>query len=313
MWSSQWEQAGQIRFMTNSIEDFNEILLREEPLSRHTWLRVGGPAEFFFTPRTRDELFALVRFCRSQQISMQILGGGSNVLVRDEGVRGAVIKLMDPLLSSTTVSGTTITAEGGTLLSHVVSEACRSGLAGIEHLVGVPGTVAGAVVGNSGGRLGDIGQVVRTVTVLTQDGDIADRTGDELTFSYRRSNLQDLIVLSVVLQLVSDDSEELTRRMRKNWIMKRSTQPLADQSAGCIFRNPRGLSAGALIEQCGLKGAACGKARISDRHANFVVTDSGATSSDVWKLIERVQHDVLKKFSVELELEIKTWPPAAVA
>lgn len=298
--------------MTNTIDDFKEILRREEPMQQHTWLRVGGPAELFFSPRTSDELFAVVRFCRAQQIPMHILGGGSNILVRDEGIRGAVIRLMEPLLCSVSVSGNQVTAEGGAPLSHVVSAAVRAGLSGIEHLVGVPGTVGGAVVGNSGGRLGDIGQVVRAATVLTQAGEVAERRGDELTFSYRTSNLRDLIVLSVTLELVAEDTDELTRRMRKNWIMKRSTQPLADQSAGCIFRNPRGLSAGALIEQCGLKGTGCGKARISDRHANFIVTEAGATSADVWKLIEKIQGAVAGKFSVQLELEIKTWPSVTV-
>ena len=113
--------------------------------------------------------------------------------------------------------------------------------------------------------------------------------------------------MSATLELIRDDSEELTRRMRKNWIMKRSTQPLADQSAGCIFRNPRGLSAGSLIEQCGLKGLSVGKARISERHANFIVTESGATSKDVEQLISRIQKAVAEKFAVDLELEIKVW------
>ncbi len=294
--------------MTNSIEDFNEILLRNEPLSQHTWLRIGGNAEYFFTPRTQDELVNVIRFCRKQQMPIQILGSGSNVLVRDEGVRGAVVRVIEPLLSAIRIEETKVTAEGGALLSHVVSESVRAGLAGLEHLVGIPGTIGGAIVGNSGGRSSDLGQVVKSVSVLTQNGDFAVRQGDELSFAYRRSSLQDLIVLSATLELTRDDSEELTKRMRKNWIVKRSTQPLADQSAGCIFRNPRGLSAGALIEQCGLKGMTCGKARISDRHANFVVTDAGATSRDVEQLIERIQKAVAEKFAVELELEIKVWP-----
>ena len=154
-----------------------------------------------------------------------------------------------------------------------------------------------------------MGQVISSVTVLTQAGEETIRQGDELSFSYRRSSLQDLIVLEVTLELTRDDSEELTRRMRKNWIMKRSTQPLADQSAGCIFRNPRGLSAGALIEQSGLKGMSCGKAKISDRHANFIVTETGATSKDVEQLIDRIQKAVAEKFAVDLEPEIRIWPP----
>ena len=293
--------------MTKSIEDFSEILQRDEPLSLHTWLKLGGPAQYFVTPRTEAELLDVITTCRSQQLPVHILGSGSNLLVREEGVQGVVIKVVEPLLGEVTVDGTSLTAGGGTLLSHVVAEAVRAGLGGIEYLVGIPGTIAGAVVGNSGGRTGDIGQLITSVKVLTQDNEVAVRRGDELSFSYRRSSIQDLLVLSATLELIRDDSEELTRRMRKNWIMKRSTQPLADQSAGCIFRNPRGLSAGALIEQCGLKGLSVGKARISERHANFIVTETGATSKDVEQLIGRIQKAVAEKFAVELELEIKVW------
>ena len=293
--------------MTKSIEDYSEILQREELLSRHTWLQLGGPAQFLATPRTEDELLSVVQTCRAQNLPIHILGAGSNLLVREDGVRGVVIRVIEPLLGSVNVDGSTVTAGGGALLSHVIAEAIRSGLGGVEHLVGIPGTIAGAVVGNSGGRTGDIGQLVTSVRVLTQDGEIAIRRGDELSFAYRRSGIQDLLVLSVTLKLAKDESEELTKRMKKNWILKRSTQPLADQSAGCIFRNPRGLSAGALIEQCGLKGMSVGKARISERHANFIVTESGATSRDVEQLIGRIQRAVAEKFAVDLELEINVW------
>ena len=293
--------------MTKSIEDFNEILQRDEPLSRHTWLRVGGPAQYLATPRTEAELLEVITTCRSQQLLIHILGSGSNLLVREAGVQGVVVRVVEPLLSEVRIEGTSLTAGGGTLLSHGVAEAIRSGLGGIEYLVGIPGTMAGAVVGNSGGRTGDIGQLITSVRVLTQENEIAVRRGDELSFSYRRSSIQDLLILSATLELIHDDSEELMRRMRKNWIMKRSTQPLADQSAGCIFRNPRGLSAGSLIEQCGLKNLSVGKARISERHANFIVTESGATSKDVEQLISRIQKAVAEKFAVNLELEIKVW------
>jgi UDP-N-acetylmuramate dehydrogenase len=293
--------------MTKSIEDFSEILQREIPLASFTWLRTGGPAEYLLTPRTEEELLEVLQVCRAQQLPIRILGSGSNLLVRDEGVRGAVIHVVEPVLGQITISDTSVTAGGGALLSHVITEATRAGLGGMEHLVGIPGTVAGAVVGNSGGRNGDIGQLIQSIRVLTQESVIAVRRGDELSFAYRRSSIQDLLLLSATLELHKDDSEELTRRMRKNWIMKRSTQPLADQSAGCIFRNPRGLSAGALIEQCGLKNAQSGKARVSDRHANFIVTEPGAVSADVENLIARIRREVAAKYSVELELEIRVW------
>jgi len=293
--------------MTKSIEQFNEILQRDVSLADLTWLRTGGPADYLLTPRTESELLAVVSACRSDGLAIHILGCGSNLLVRDAGVRGAVIRIAQPLLSEIRIDGTSVEAGAAVLLSSVITEVTRAGLGGVEHLVGIPGTIGGAVVGNSGGRSGDIGQLIRSVRVLTQAGEVAIRRGDELSFSYRRSSIQDLVLLSAELALHRDDTEELMKRMRKNWIMKRSTQPLADQSAGCIFRNPRGLSAGALIEQCGLKNASVGKARISDRHANFIVTEPGATSADIELLIARVQSVVAAKYSVELELEIQVW------
>jgi UDP-N-acetylmuramate dehydrogenase len=293
--------------MTKSIENFTEILQRNVPLAGLTWLRTGGSADYLLKPRTEAELLAVVSACRHDGLPIYVLGSGSNLLVRDAGVRGVVVQISPPLLSEVAIDGQIVSAGAGALLSSVITEATRAGLGGMEHLVGIPGTIGGAVVGNSGGRSGDIGQIIRSVRVLTQAGEVAVRSGDELSFSYRRSSIQDLVLLSVELSLQRDDTDELMKRMRQNWIMKRATQPLADQSAGCIFRNPRGLSAGALIEQCGLKNASVGKARVSDRHANFIVTDIGATSGDVELLIERIQSAVAAKYSVQLELEIQVW------
>ena len=293
--------------MTNSLDDYNDILSPDESLAGYTWLKLGGKAERFYTPTNRDQLIGLVQACVSESVPFRVLGGGSNLLVSDAGVKGAVIRVIDPLLSSVTVSGEEVVAEGGTLLSRLVTESVRAGLAGLENLVGVPGTVGGAVVGNSGGRHGDIGEFVKEVEVITSTGELTTRSGDELSFAYRNSSISDPVVLSVKLALRSDDADELTSRMKKIWIMKRTTQPLADQSAGCIFRNPRGLSAGALIEQCGLKDLSVGHARVSDRHANFVVTDDGATCEDVESLVERIRAAVLDRFGVELEVEICKW------
>ena len=293
--------------MTKSIDDFSEILQRNEPLAPYTWLRLGGRAEFLLTPETEDELLQVGRYCLKAEIPIRILGGGSNILVSDGDVPGAVIRIADPLLSDVTIAETQLTAGGGTLLSHVVSESVRAQLAGLESLVGIPGTVGGAVMGNAGGRHGDIGELIESVSILNHEGNVVERSGDELSFSYRQCSLDDVLVLSVTFKLKSDASDELTRRMRKNWIMKRATQPLVHQSAGCIFRNPRGLSAGALIEQCGLKGLESGQARISDRHANFIVTEQGATCQDIDQLICRIQSNVSEKFGIDLELEICRW------
>jgi UDP-N-acetylmuramate dehydrogenase len=174
-------------------------------------------------------------------------------------------------------------------------------------LAGIPGTVGGALHGNAGGKSGDIGQFVQHVKVVTAKGDEFTRREDELSFAYRYSSINELAILEGVFQLQEDSPEEITRRMRKLWIMKKATQPLSFQSAGCIFKNPRGLSAGDLIEQAGLKGRRIGNAEISDRHANFIVTQEGATSDDVERLIDQARTKVAEQFGVDLELEVEIW------
>ena len=210
---------------------------------------------------------------------MRLLGGGSNILVRDEGVAGMVISLAAPAFCEITVDGQVVTAGGGAKLGHAISIGVREGLAGLETLVGIPGTVGGALHGNAGSRGGDIGQWTRQAMVMTRAGEIVERSSarnwssriakarsTSWSFSRRSSNSN------------SDDPEELTKRMQKQWIVKKANQPLGHQSAGCIFKNPRGMSAGMLIEQAGLKGSRQGQAEVSDRHANFIVAEAGATS-----------------------------------
>src|SRR5262249_28551970 len=183
----------------------------------------------------------------------------------------------------------------------------REGLAGLEALVGIPGTIGGALHGNAGSHAGDIGQWTSQATVMTRAGEVITRARDELVFAYRESSLDELVILGATFELERDDPQELTKRMQKQWIIKKSAQPLAHQSAGCIFKNPRGMSAGMLIEQAGLKNTRSGQAEVSDRHANFIVADSGATSQDVQKLIELVRGRVAERLGVSLELEIEIW------
>jgi UDP-N-acetylmuramate dehydrogenase len=291
----------------NSLDVFKEIALRDQPLAPHTWMKIGGPAQYLVRPRNLDELGDVVRTCHDEQIPIRILGAGSNVLVRDEGVSGAVVQLVDNSFGEVSVEGPLVRVGAGALLSRLISETVKAELAGLETLSGIPGTVGGAVRGNAGGRAGDIGQFVDSITVMNAKGEIATRNGDELWFGYRESNIDELMILDASLKLQQGDSEEITRRMRKLWIMKKATQPLSFQSAGCIFKNPRGLSAGALIEQAGMKGIRVGAAEISDRHANFVVTHPGAKSDDVLRLIDLIRSKVSEQFGVDLELEIKIW------
>lgn len=235
------------------------------------------------------------------------MGGGSNLLIRDEGVAGAVIRLSDPVFSKVEVKGAVCTAGAGALLSHVLSETIRAGLAGFEALAGIPGTIGGAIVGNAGGRHGDIGALVSQVTALDVQGSPVQKKGDELMFEYRESGLRDLIILEAEFQLQPQSAEEITDRLRKIWITKKAVQPLASQSVGCIFKNPRGSSAGELIEKAGLKGTRVGGAEVSDRHANFLVTLPGATSDDVLRLMNLVQSKVEGQFGIRLEPEVQIW------
>lgn len=290
-----------------SLDDFSEITLRDEPLAPHTWLKVGGPAQYLIRPRHVEELADVVRVCHREQIPVHVLGGGSNILVRDEGVGGVVLHLADEFFSRISIEGDRVTAGAGTALSRLISQTVRAGLGGLDSLVGIPGTVGGALHGNAGGRSGDIGQHVRLARVLTVSGDLFVRKEDELTFAYRSSSLNELVILDAEFELHGEDPDEITRRMRKLWIMKKATQPLTFQSAGCIFKNPRGMSAGWLIDEAGLKGTRIGNAEISDRHANFIVSHPGASAKDVQRLIDLARSRVSEQFGVDLEPEVQIW------
>jgi len=291
----------------SSLEDFKEITRLDEPLAPYTWLKVGGKAQYFIEPRNADELQRVVCCCHENEIPLHVLGGGSNLLVRDEGVSGVVLQLARDGFSHIEVQGTKIRAGAGALLSELISHAVKAGLAGLETLAGIPGSIGGALHGNAGGRIGDIGQFVESATVLTAKGEKFTRTEDELTFGYRSSSIDELVILEGVFQLQEEEIGEITSRMRKLWIMKKATQPLSFQSAGCIFKNPRGMSSGALVEQAGLKGTRIGEAEISDRHANFVVAYQGAKSDDILRLIDLARSKVAEQFGVDLELEIEIW------
>jgi|SRR6185295_2511951 len=289
------------------ISGFEKIVRQAEPLAPHTWFHLGGPAEYFAEPHNVDELVALVRRCREENVPVRVLGGGSNVLVREQGVPGVVLHLSAPAFTDIGVNRQIVSAGGGAKLSLIISTSVREGLAGLETLVGIPGTLGGALHGNSGSRGGDVGQWTCQATVLTRAGEILQRKREELVFAYRESSLDELVILSAQFQLEPDDPEDLTKRMQKQWIIKKASQPLSHQSAGCIFKNPRGMSAGMLIEQAGLKGTRVGQAEVSERHANFIIASPSAASDDVLKLIDEVRARVLERLGIELETEIEVW------
>jgi UDP-N-acetylmuramate dehydrogenase len=236
-----------------------------------------------------------------------VLGSGCNLIVRDEGVPGAVLRLSEPVFAEIVVDGRVVRAGAGAAVSALISQSARHGLAGLETLVGIPGTVGGALRTNAGDRGGDIGQFVRCVVVLDSTGASQVRERDELRFGEHDSNLDDPVLLTAEFALERDDPNAIVKRMRKAWILRKASQPAAYQSAGHIFKNPRGLSAAALIEQAGLPRTRVGGAEVSDRDANYFVVHPGATSRDALRLIELVRSRVREQFNVDLEPEVTVW------
>ncbi len=290
------------------LDEFSAFVKPDEPLAPLTWFRLGGPAEYMARPRNAEELVALLKRCQEENLPYRVLSGGSNVLVRDPGVPGVVIHLESPAFSDVTIEGNRVEVGAAVPLTALISQTARAGLAGLETLTGIPGTVGGALRGNSGGRQGTIGQFARRATVIDNHIEIQERGPDELSFGYRWSNLDEPVILSTVFELEQEDPEAVVRRMRRIWIVKKENQPYGHQSSGCIFKNPRpDVSAGLLIEQAGLKGAKVGGAEVSDRHANYIVAQQGATAEDVLTLIDQIRQRVWQQFGYELELQIQVW------
>jgi UDP-N-acetylmuramate dehydrogenase len=289
------------------LRGFENVVRTAQPLADYTWFKLGGPAEYLAEPQSIEQLAALVVRCRDEDVPIRVLGGGSNLLVREEGVPGMVVRLTASAFDAIVVEPPRVRAGGGAKLGHVISESVRAGLAGLEVLVGIPGTVGGALHGNAGSHGGDIGQWTSRATVITRSGEIHQRERPDLEFAYRQSPLDELVILSGEFELEEDDPEQLTKRMQKLWIIKKANQPMSHQSAGCIFKNPRGMSAGELIEHAGFKGIQVGGAEVSQQHANFMIAHPGTTSQDVMELIELVRSGVAERLGVELEMEIEVW------
>jgi UDP-N-acetylmuramate dehydrogenase len=286
---------------------FEHIVREQEPLAPQTWLRLGGAAQYFAEPTSIEELASLVRQASDSGLPIRVLGGGSNVLVRDEGVTGLVISLAPAVFGRIAIAGRKITAGGGAKLGHVISAAVREGLAGLEQLVGIPGTIGGALHTNAGTLGSDIGQWTTTATVLNRRGEILVRPRSELRFGYRDSSLDDLAILEATLELEPGDSQQLTKQLQQVWILKRASEPLSEQCTGMIFKSPGGVSAASLIEQAGLQAARVGEVEISPRNANFIVASPGATSRDVLELIAQVRSAVVERTGVELEMALEVW------
>jgi UDP-N-acetylmuramate dehydrogenase len=286
------------------------IVQADYPLGKATTFGVGGPAQYFVRPRTEAELREVLVRAQAAGVEVRAMGRGSNLLVRDEGVRGAVVQLDAEVFGKIAVEEDLLRAGAAAPLPKVVAAAARSGLSGVECLVGIPGSVGGAVRMNAGGAHGDIGQTVECVKVMDAQGQTFHRERDDLAFGYRTSNISARFILEAELRLISDAPKAIEARMKKIWIARKNTQPINAASAGCVFKNPRGLSAGLLIDQAGLKGASVGGALVSRKHANYIVIrdKAAARAADVLELIELVRRTVKERFDVFLELEVQVWP-----
>lgn len=285
-----------------------EHIVREnEPLAPYTWLRLGGPGEYFAEPTSRAELAELVGRCAQKDVPVHLLGGGSNLLIRDAGVSGLVIHLSAPDFSQISIEGNRVLAGAGTKLGHVISTAVREGLAGLESLAGIPGTVGGALRSNADANGNSIGQWTTKTRMMTRAANVVEQAGEQLRFSYRKSSLDELVILDAEFTLEKGESAALTKRMQKFWIVKQSSQPSANENPACIFKDVGGISAASLIEQAGLKGASVREAAVSERDGCFVIANPGATSGDVIDLIEALKKGVENQLGVELESQIQIW------
>jgi UDP-N-acetylmuramate dehydrogenase len=288
------------------VNGLEHILRENEPLAPYTRLGLGGVAEYFAEPTSEGELIELVVRFSSEQLPIRLIGAGSNIVVRNEGVPGLVIRLSAPDFCHLDVDGNRLTSGGGVRLSHFVATAVREGFSGPEHLVGIPGTVGGALHCNIGSQGVDIGSWVQTARVLTRTGGIVDRSCDTFSFAYRQSGLDELVILQAVFAFEREKTEILTKQMQKIWIVRRAAQPLTE-NAIYAFKNEGPESAADLIDRSGLKGTSVGQVAVSERNANLFIAHPGATSQDVLRLLELVKNQVADRSGAELQPAIEIW------
>lgn len=285
-----------------------EHIVREQvPLAPWTWLRIGGPAEYFAEPGSQAELAELLTKSHRAGHPVRFLGAGSNLLVSDQGVAGVVVHLSSAEFAEIQVNGDSISAGGGAKLNQLVSAAAGHGLAGLESLVGIPGTVGGAIRNNTSGHGASIGQWTQSVRAMKANGEAVQLTDNDLRFTYRNSNLDDLVILSATLELERGDPTAVTRQMQKLWILKRAAQPSGEFGHCQVFMDPRGTTASEVIDQAGAKGLSVGGATLCERNPNFIEVRPGTTNDEVKQLIADVRAAVSQTLGVELVPGIQIW------
>lgn len=279
---------------------------QNEPMSKHTSFKIGGNADAYIKVNNLSKLSTILKECQDSNVDYMILGNGSNLLVSDEGIKGAVIRLDGDFRKITLVDDTTIFCGAGATLAYLCKFALNCGLSGLEFAWGIPGTVGGAVFMNAGAYDGEMKDVVHSVSHISPSGEIGRIEKDDLKFGYRTSVYRNnnMIITGVTLKLKKGNLDEIRAKM-DDYMSRRSTkQPLEYPSAGSVFKRPEGNFAGALIEQCGLKGKLCGGAQVSEKHAGFIINKSNATAKDVRDLISQIQKTVSDKTGYNLECEL---------
>lgn len=278
----------------------------DEPMKKHTTFRVGGPADLLVCPKTATEIAEILKLCRAAEVPYFIIGNGSNLLVSDAGYRGVILKIFKNM-NEIRIDGDRIYADAGALLSTVSRKAMEAGLAGMEFASGIPGTLGGACVMNAGAYGGEMKDILESVNVLTDQGEIRTLSVEELELGYRYSVIKDRgdIVLEAVLHLQEGDREQIAAWMQELKEKRVEKQPLEYPSAGSTFKRPEGYFAGKLIQDAGLRGYRVGGAQVSEKHCGFVINTGDATAADVMELIRNVQDKVYERFQVRMEPEVK--------
>ncbi|MDI6731037.1 MAG: UDP-N-acetylmuramate dehydrogenase [Candidatus Margulisbacteria bacterium] len=284
---------------------------RNEPLSKHTSYKIGGPADYLCQPKSLTELKSALQFAKNNKLPVAVIGSGTNLLAPDEGFRGLVIKF-GQALNGISIKGSQVTVGSGVTIAQLLSILAHKRLGGLEFLASIPGSIGGAVVMNAGAWGDEIGKHIIKIEAVTKEGKIRTITQRQMHFKYRSSILQKQpwIVVSVTLKL-SKKKKTVLQKMIKNYLaLRREKHPLGQPNCGSVFKNPARklapLPAGKLIESAGLKGLKVGQAQVSKKHANFIVNLGGATAQDVTQLIQLVQKAVWKRFKIKLEPEVKT-------
>jgi len=278
----------------------------DEPMKNHTSFKVGGPADIFVTPISFLQLSQIIKFCKSENVPVFVMGNGTNLIVRDKGIRGVVIKIYDNL-NEFTVKDDIITACAGVLLSEISKVAYENGLSGLEFASGIPGTLGGAVAMNAGAYGGEMKDVVVETEFMDSDGEIKVIRNDEHQFGYRTSFIlkNSGIVIKSSMKLKKGNKEEIKALMDDLTQRRQDKQPLEMPSAGSVFKRPEGYFAGKLIEDCGLRGYRIGGAEVSGKHCGFIVNIGNAKAKDILDLIEHIQNTVKMKFGVEMQTEVR--------